>query len=195
MKTRRMGSGILAIVLSAALVGSGCNTNWINTAINDIPVVLQIVTSILSIVAIAEGRGQTDPAMIAEVKNIAVQATNDLTTAQKLINDYKTASAADKPNVLGKIDAALNAAQKDLQGILTAFHVKDTATQTAISAGIGLAVTTVEAIISLLPPAPSTGMPTAMTAKKAPPHKPDKPEDLKAKYNAIVSANFPDAVI
>jgi len=191
-----VGSGILAIALSAVLVVSGCApVNWINTAISDIPVVLQIVTSILSIVAVAEGKGQADPAMIAEVKNIAAQATNDLTTAQKLINDYEVAAAADKPGVLGKIDAALNAAQKDLQGVLTSFHVKDTATQTAISVGMGLAVTTVEAIISLLPPAPSTAMPTARTARRAPPHKPDKPEDLKIKYNAIVSSDFPDAVI
>jgi len=196
MKTHRAGSGILAIALSGVLVVSGCaSATWINTAISDIPVVLQIVTSILSIVAVAEGKGQADPAMIAEVKNIAAQATNDLTTVQKLINDYKVAAAADKPSVLAKIDAALTAAQKDLQGVLASFHVKDTATQTAISVGMGLAVTTVEAIISLLPPAPSPAMPAARTARRAPPHKPDKPEDLKTKYNAIVSSDFPDAVI
>jgi hypothetical protein len=194
MKTRGMRSGILAIVLSVSLVGSGCNTSWLNTAIADLPIVISILTSVLKIVAIAQGKG-ADSAMVKEVQDIGNQATQDLTTVQKLINDYKTASAADKPGILGKIDAALNSSQKDLQGILAAFHVKDTATQTAISVGVGLAVTTVEAIISLLPPAKSAGMPTAMTVKKAPPHKPDKPEDLKAKYNAIVSANFPDAVI
>jgi hypothetical protein len=194
MKTRGMRSGILAIVLSVALVGSGCNTSWLNTAIADLPIVINILTSVLKIVAIAQGKG-VDSAMVKEVQDIGNQATQDLTTAQKLINDYKAASAADKPGVLKKIDAALSAAQTELQGILTAFHVKDNATQTAISVGIGLAVTTVEAIISLLPPAPSTGMPTARAATRAPAHKPDKPEDLKAKYNAIVSANFPDAVI
>lgn len=194
MKTRRMESGILAVVLSAALVASGCDA--LSAATSDIPVVLQIVTSILSIVAVAEGKGQADPAMVAEVKNVAAQATNDLTTAQKLINDYKAASAVDKPTVLGKIDAALSAAQKDLQGVLAVFHVKDSATQTAISVGVGLALTTVEAIISLLPPpAPSPAMPTSRTARRVQPHRPDKPEDLKTKYNAIVASDFPDAVI
>ena len=192
MKTHRTGSAILAVALSALLVASGCNLDWMNTAISDIPVVLQIVSSILGIVAVAEGKGQADPAVVAEVKSIGAQATSDLTAAQNLINDYKVASATDKPTVLGKIDAALSAAQKDLQGILAAFHVKDTATQTAISVGVGLALTTVEAITSLLPLAPSPAMPTA---RKVPPHKPDNPADLKTKYNAIVASNFPDAVI
>jgi hypothetical protein len=196
MKTRRVGTGILAIVLSAALVGSGCNLNWINIAIGDIPVVLDIVTSVLGIVAIAQAKGQADPGMITEVQNIGAQAKADLTVVQKLVNDYKTAAEADKPGILGKIDAALSASKKDLQDILTAFHVKDTATQTAIVAGVGLALTTVDAIYSLLPPPPpSTTMPTASVAKKSSKHFPRKPEDLKTEYNAIVSSDFPDAGI
>jgi hypothetical protein len=190
-----MGRGILAIVLSAALIGSGC-TPWIDIAISDIPIVLQIVTSILSIVAIAQGKGQADPAMIAEIQNIAAQAQTDIKTVQSLINDYKAASKADQPGVVGKIDAALSAAQRDLQGLLAAFHVKNTSTQAEVAAGIGLALTTVQAIYSLLPPAPpSTAMPTGRTIKKTPPHKPRTPADLKTEYNAIVSSDFPDAVI
>jgi hypothetical protein len=196
MNSHRMGSAILAIVLSAVLVESGCNVNWINMAVGDIPVVLDIVTSILGIVAIAQGKGQADPGMVAEVQNIGAQAKADLTTVQKLVNDYKTAATADKPGVLGKIDAALSAAKKDLEGILVAFHVKDATTQTAIASGVGLAIATVDAIYSLLPPAPpSTIVPNARAAKKSPPHQPRKPEDLKNEYNAIVSPDFPDAVI
>ena len=196
MKSRNMGRGFLAITLSAVLVVSACNLNWINIAIADIPVVLQIVTSVLSIVAIAQGKGQADPNMVAEVQTIAAQAKADLTTAQNLINDYQKASAADKPGILGKIDAALSTAQKDLEGILTTFHVKDTATQTAVAAGIGVALTTVAAIYSLLPPPPpSTTMPTASHAPRSAPHKPRTPAELKADYNALVSSQFPDAVI
>ena len=195
MKTQSMGKGILAVVLSATLILSGCPP-WYDVATNDIPIVLQIVTSILSIVAIAQGKGQADPAVIAEIQSIAAQAQMDIKTVQSLISDYKTAAKADRPGVLGKIDAALSAAQKDLQGLLAALHIKDNTTQAEVVAGVGLALTTLQAIDSLLPPPPpSTTMPTARTVKKTAPHKPRTPADLKTEYNAIVSADFPDAVI
>ena len=200
MKTR-LGKGLLGLTLSALLVLSGCSMNWLNTAIGDLPVVIQIVTSTMGIVATIQGKDPATDPMIKEVTDIGAQAKKDLETAQSLINDYKNASATDKPGVLGKIDAALSAVQKDLQAILTAFHVKDTATQTAIAAGIGLALTTVQAIYSLLPAtpaAPTTTMPTGAEAKPVPKtaaHEPPKPKDLKATYNALVSANFPNAKI
>ena len=56
MKAHVNGRGILVIVLSTALIVSGCQP-WAHVAISDIPIVLQIVTSILSIVAIAQGKG------------------------------------------------------------------------------------------------------------------------------------------
>lgn len=199
MKTQKLGKGLVAITLAASLALTGCPPkDWLTTAIGDLPVVIQIVTSIMGIVATIQG---TDPAtdpMIKEVTAIGTQAQKDLATVQSLVNDYK---AAKTPDTLAKIDAALSAVQKDLQGILTAFHVKNTATQTAVAVGIGLALTTVQAIYSLLPlttPTPSTAMPTAAEAKPVPrtaPHSPPKPEDLKATYNALVSANFPNAKI
>ena len=200
MKSQNLGKGLLAITLAASLALTGCPLpkNWLDTAIADLPVVLQIVTSVMGIVATIQGKDPATDPMIKEVTDIGAQAQKDLQTAQSLINDYK---AAKTPDTLAKIDAALSALQKDLQGILAAFHVKDTATQTAIAAGIGLALTTVQAIYSLLPAvsaAPSTAMPTGAEAKPVPksaPHKPPKPEDLKATYNALVSANFPNARI
>ena len=200
MKTQKLGKGFLAISLAASLALTGCPIpkDWLNTAIADLPVVIQIVTSIMGIVATVQG---TDPAtdpMIKEVTAIGAQAQKDLATVQSLVNDYK---AAKTPDTLAKIDAALSAVQKDLQGILTAFHVKNTATQTAIEVGVGLALTTVQAIYSLLPPTtptPSTAMPTAAEAKPVPrtePHKPMDAKDLKATYNALVSADFPNAKI
>jgi hypothetical protein len=196
MKIHNLGRGFIAIALSAALIGSGCNANWVNIAVADVPVVLQIVTSTVTIVSIAEGKG-ADSNIVAEVTSIAAQAKTDVSTVQSLINDYNAAAANDKPGILPKIDAALTATEKDLQGILTAFHVKDTATQTAVAAGIGLALTTVEAIYSLVPAAPVTtaAMPTASHAKKSQPHKPRTPKELRTEYNALVGASFPDAVI
>jgi hypothetical protein len=117
MKKNSLGRGFLAIVLSATLLGSGC-ANWVDTAVADLPVITQIVTSIVTIVAGATG----DPNMITEVQNICTQATTDIKTVQGLVNDYKAAAAGAKPGILAKIQAGLAAIQKDFQDILTAFQ-------------------------------------------------------------------------
>jgi N-acetylglutamate synthase/N-acetylornithine aminotransferase len=184
---RTASKGLLAVVLSLALISTGCSAAWLNTAIADVPVILQIVTSIISIVGIAQGNGGISPAMAATLQSGAKQATTDLQLVQKLVTDYQTASAANKPTVLGQIDSALSAATQDLGAILTAAHIENQATQAAITAAVGLALTTVLAIQSLIP-APQ-GATAARGRMSASPVKPLTPAQLKTNFNAIVRAN------
>lgn len=91
---------------------------------------------------------------------IANQVQSDLTLIQSLIANYKSATAAEQPGIVQKISAAL-----------------------------GVAVTTVAAIASLLPAAP--GAVRASNPVKAP-----SARELKKQFNAIFAANgFPQAEI
>jgi hypothetical protein len=184
---------LLAFIVCFAMIPvSGCNPAWIQTALNDLPVVLQIVTSILGIVGIAQNKGGIDPSVATVVQAIGAQAKSDLQLAQQVYNDYTTALAADKPTVLGKVDAALTTVQTDLNGLLAAFHVSDKTLQAEIAAGVSLALTTVMAIQSLIP-TPTPAVKAARVLRV--PHQPLKPADLRAAYNSIIQADYPSAVI
>lgn len=167
----------VSIILALALVISGCSAAWIQTAIDDVPVVLQIATSIISIIQTANG--VEDPAVMNEATQAAAAAKNDLQTLQTLVTDYQAAAAADKPNFVGKIDAALAVSQKDLSAILAAFHVKNQNLQLTVATSVGLALSTLAAIQALIP----------AQAAKVSAAKPPKPAALKNEFNSVVSSH------
>jgi hypothetical protein len=177
----------VAIVTPIAVSQAGCSAAWIQTALNDLPVLVQIAESILGIVAAAKGNGQIDPGMASQIQSIANQVKTDLMTIQSLVASYQAADATSKPGILGSIDTALGAVQSNLSSILSAFHVSSPVLQATISAAIGLAITTVLAIMSLVPPAP-TPTPVAMAARRVP-TKPPKPAELRAAYNQVLTVN------
>jgi len=186
MRNVRYLSPVLAVALSLCLVVSGCTTSWITTAINDIPVVVQIVTSILQIVAAASGKG-ADPTMIAQVGNIGQQAQSDLQLLNSLVSQYQSASAAAKPGLLNQIDAALTTAQGNLNQILVAFHVNDPALQATIAGSVGLALSALLEIQSLIPPAPNA--PATRMAISAKALKPRTAKQLKDEANFIFQSH------
>jgi hypothetical protein len=197
---RFASKGLAASLLSVCLVFSGvgvsgCNSSWINTAINDIPVVLQIVTGVVSIVSIAQGGGGISPQMSATLQSGAAQATADLKQVQQLIASYQAAEATAKPGILGQIDSLLTSTSGNLAGILAAAHIENQDTQVAITAAVTLALTTVAAIQSLIPP--QTTVVTGVTAPHTvrTPRKPASPKQLKNQFNTIVEKNFPQVVI
>ena len=185
----RIAKASLCAILSLSLVLAGCSTSWISTVLADLPVITQVALNIASIVAAAQGKGQTSPTVTSEVQSIANQVQSDLTLIQSLIANYKSATAAQQPGIVQRISAALGDVQTNLNAILTAVHVNDAALQATITAAVGVAVTTVAAIASLLPAVP--GAVRASNPVKAP----SAPE-LKKQFNAIFAANgFPQAEI
>jgi hypothetical protein len=173
----------LAVVLSLALLVSGCSTSWVQVAINDAPVVLQIVLSILQI---------ADVAAVPAAQQAGTQAQADLALLQKYLNDYKSAVANSPEQVaaLKDIGAALTAANGDISGILSAVHVKDPSKQAAISAGLGVALSVLLSIESLLPQSPVTPTVKAKVAASLP-----GPSEVKKRYNSAVAAAYPGAKI
>lgn len=185
----RIAKASVCAILSLALIVAGCSASWISTALADLPVITQVALNIASIVATAQGKEQVSPAVTSQVQNIAAQVQSDLTLVQSLISGYQSATAAQKPAFIQKIAAALADVQTNLNAILTAVHVSDTALQATIVAAVGVAATTVASIASLLPA--SAGTVRANNAVKPP-----SARELKKQFNAIFASNgFPQFTV
>lgn len=149
--TRRMFAGVGGAALLAGpsiIMMEGCSTSWITTAENDLPAIVQIATSIISIVALASGNGTLAANAAAEANTYATTVKNDLTLLQTLISDYKSSPSS---TVLQKIDAALSDITQNLQSILTAVHVNNTSLQSTIATAVSLALSAVAAVQLLIP--------------------------------------------
>lgn len=137
------------------------------------------MTDVLSIVAVAQGHGQISASQAAAIQAASAQATTDLQLIQDLVAQYKANPTA---STLQKIQAAIADAQTNLEAILAAAHIKDPATQAAITAAVGLAMTTLLAIESLLPTAQAS---SARHARKGAPQLPS-PKQLQSQLNQIL---------
>lgn len=184
LSRKRFIEGIFAVVLSMTLVLSGCavKAEWIKVALDDLPTIIQIITSVIGMVGAAQGKGQVDTAMVSQMQVISSQVQADIQLVQKLVNDYQTADAITKPGILNKIDSSLSMVQTNLSALLAAFHVNNAALQTTIASSLGLAITTILAIQSLLPASSSA-------RKTVRPVKPMSSVELKSTFNGIVNSN------
>lgn len=189
------GSTALILVGSGlAITAEGCNaTSWIDTALSDLPAVLQIITSIAGIIAAAQGGVVSGP-LLAQINSISNQVQTDLNLAKTLITEYQSGKdangvAINKATVLGKIDATLVTIQDNLNAILQAFHVSDPILQSTIAASIGLAIATVLGIQALIP------APPAATAARLSIQKQNGANAIKEAFNVIVGKNYPSKVL
>jgi len=167
----------LAIGLAVMMFVTACNTSWINTALADLPVIIQIATNIAAIVGTAQGQANNTQ-VTAEIQAVAATAKTGLLAIQALVNSYNSAPAAQKTTILGQIDAGLTAVQANLQQILTAARILNPQLQATVTGIVTLAEGTLLAIQTLVP-APKVG---AAPNEVQPP----SPAALKASYNAIV---------
>lgn len=187
----RIAKASLCTILCSALILAGCSTSWINAALADLPVITEVAVNIASLVAAdPNGTSGANSAVANEVQTIANQVKSDLTLVQSLISSYQSAPAPQKLAVVQKISAGLADVQTNLNAILTAAHVKDAALQATITAAVGVAVTAIASIESLLPqsaPASASGAVRASAAVKPP-----SASQLIKQFNAIFAANgFP----
>lgn len=184
----------VAIVTPVAMTQAGCSAAWIQTALNDLPILVQIAQSILGIVSAAQGKGQIDPAMATQVQTITGQVKDSLVLLQNLVNSYQSASASARSGILSQIDSALTAVQGNLNAIMSAFHINNPALQATISTAVGLSLSVLLAIQSLVPPPPSP-TPVAMAVRRTP-VKPMSPKQVKAAFNQCLTVNgFPEFAI
>lgn len=184
---KRSSTTLLALAAVSLLPAftAGCSTSWITTAEKDLPVISAILTSTLGIVADATGNAALDAVGQAAL-NVAINAASaGLVTLSSLVTDYNASPSA---SVLVKITAALTDVQQNLNGILSAAQIKDTALQTAIAGGIGVAISVVSSI-ELLIPSSAVSAKSAAIGVKPVKIEVSTPAEIKARYNAIVLAS------
>jgi hypothetical protein len=185
--------GATAALSAVVVTEEGCNTQqWLTVLQQDLPVLVQIALSIAGIVGAAKGSGGVDPAIATEIQTASTEVSAGLKAIQDLVASYKTAEASQKQTILGEIIAGLTAVQGNLQEVLSVAHVSNVALQTTISTSIGLALSAVLAILTLMPKVPPQPTPAKVTARRKVSRAgvkatSDRPADiLKAAFNEVV---------
>lgn len=149
---------VLAIILSMALLATGCNAQWISTALADLPVLTQMALNIATLAATLESGQQANPADLAAIQNISSQASRDLTVLQSLYNQYKASPDA---TTLQKIQSTISTINASLPALLKSAHISDATLSAKVTAGVNLILTTVSSFAALMPQA------TAATSQRA----------------------------
>jgi hypothetical protein len=148
--------GALAVVLCATMVLSGCSLNWIAEGERIVAVLIPAATNLVTLVAALEGK-TVSAADVQLVQNAGSQAGADLQLIQSLIAAYEKADATAKPGILNRIQDAIGAVQANLEGLLPALHIKDTATQTKVTAVIGILLAEVQSLAAVVPAVTGAG--------------------------------------
>lgn len=158
LKASTTGAAV-AVAAPSILLTTGCSTAWISTVINDIPELINIADSVISIVGVATGNGTLATAAGATVTTFANVLKASLTAMQDAANAYNSNKSQGN---LQALIAATQAVQNDLANITAALPsgTVSSSLQTSLVAGIGLAVTIMSAIQAIIPGA----APVAVTA-------------------------------
>lgn len=158
-------AGVAGCTLTGAALTEGCNAQqWLTIALNDLPTVLQIAESIISIIGAAQG--VASPAAVAQAQIVAQKAKDALTEAQTFLTQYE---ANKTTTLLGNVDDALTTAQGQLGSILSILGINNPTLQATLAAAIGSALTIIVAVQTLVPaPAPApTPTPTPTQVRRA----------------------------
>ena len=173
MKNGLIGKSLVAAVLVGTLMLTACSTAWIGEAEQIVEALIPAVANLVTLVATLQGKDVT-AADLQTMQSAGAQAGADLQLMQSLISQYQKADAAAQPGLLNQIQAAMNAVQSTLNGLLPALHIKDMATQAKITAVVGLLISEVESMAAIVPLVNPGATPAMMTmaakqAKKQPP--------------------------
>ena len=114
-------------MLAISTVAMGCSAQWINIALQDLPVLTQMALNIATLVSALSATNQPNTADQAVIQNISAQASRDLNLLQTLYTEYKT-----NPNhtTLEKIQSVITGLNQNLPALLESAHISN-ATLTA----------------------------------------------------------------
>jgi hypothetical protein len=139
---------VLAVVLSASLLATGCSAQWISVALVDLPALVQMALNIGSLVTTLRSGNQLSVADAATIQNISTEASKDLNLLQTLYNEYKANPSTD---TLQKINNVISDIGQNLPALLQSAHVPDPTLSARSAAGVNLILTTVTSFASLIP--------------------------------------------
>jgi len=171
-----------ALIAGASVTLVACNYNWITTALNDIPTIVDIVTQIATLVAAALGAGTLTPAIAAAIQTAVAAAQTALALLKTIIADYQANPSA---TLLEKARLTLLDIQTNLGAILSAAHIDNIALRATITAVVGVAVGVITEILNLFPaPAPKTAL-----VVKAPVQSPSYAKKPTSKPQIVTTVN------
>jgi hypothetical protein len=189
VKTAKIEKALIAMVLTVTLMLTACSTAWIGEAEQIVEALIPAVANLVTLVTTLQGKSVTTTDL-QMIQNAGAEAGADLQLMQSLINQYQKADATAQPGLLNQIQAAMNAVQATLNGLLPALHIKDAATQAKITAVVGLLISEVEsmaAIVPLVNPSASPAMMT-MAVRQAKKQAPLTADEFVSSYNASMTA-------
>jgi hypothetical protein len=170
---------ILTLALAIALAATGCSAQWINTALQDLPVLTQMALNIATLVSTLAAGQQASAADNAVIQNISAQASRDLNLLQTLYNEYK---ASPSPTTLQKLQSAIADLNQNLPTTLQSAHISNPTVSARIAAAVNLILTTVNSFAALMPQA------SPAAARKASSTTLLHAKDLKKQWNQQVCA-------
>lgn len=167
---------LIALVLALTIATTGCSAQWINIALQDLPVLTQMALNIATLAGTFSRQQNT--ADLAVVQNISAQASRDLNLMLTLYNEYKS-----NPNAttLSKIQAGINEINQHLPALLESAHISNPLLTARVTAAVNLILVTVNNFGALIP---SSGQ---VRARKAIGTLPTT-SDLKRQWNQKVCA-------
>ncbi len=179
MKINSKSKSIVALVLVLAIATTGCSSQWIDTALQDLPVLTHMALNLATLVSTLASGQQASSADVAVIQNISAQASRDLNLLQTLYNEYK---ANPSTSTLRKIQNAIADLNQNLPASLQAAHISNATLSARISAAVNLILTTVNSFASLMPQV------AAPASRKAKTWNLLRPKDLKKQWNQQVCA-------
>jgi len=188
MKTHSKSKCLLALVLAIAIATTECSSQWINIALQDMPVLTQMALNIATLAATLASGNQASTADVAVIQNISAQASRDLNLLQTLYNQYKANPSASTRQKIQNVISDLN---QNLPALLEAAHISSATLTARVTAAVNLILTTVNSFASLIPQS-TIPQSTAATSQKTKVSLP-RPADLKRQWNQQVCVPTGDA--
>jgi hypothetical protein len=190
----KFAKAFLTLILSTTLVLNACSTTWVGEAEQIVAALVPAAANIVALVAALQGKS-ISASDLETIQGAGSQAGADLQLLQSLIAAYQKADAAEQPGILNQIQAAINAAQATMGGLLPALHIKDAATEAKITAVVGIVLSEIQSLAAIVPlvdvgAAPATVARAAGRVKKQPPL---TASEFVASYNATLTAKTGNA--
>jgi hypothetical protein len=179
MKTRSKSKAILALVLTITIAATGCSAQWLNIALQDLPVLTQMALNIATLVSTLSSGQQASAADTAVIRNISAQASRDLNLLQTLYGEYK---ASPNAATLQKVQSAITDLNQNLAALLESAHISNPTLSARVTAALNLILTTINSFAALMPQS------SASTSRKASMTPPPGAKDLKKQWNQQICA-------
>jgi hypothetical protein len=148
MNLRSKLKSLLALVLALLSVTTGCTPQWVNVAVQDLPVLTQMALNIANLVSLLVLGKQASTTDVAAIQNISAQASRDLNLLQSLYSDYK---ANPSSTTLQKIQNVITGLNQNLPALLQAAHISNPTLSARVSAAVNLILSTVNSVAQLMP--------------------------------------------